>query len=99
MAPGNGASMRARMCDEMVVRGTTAGVAAWDGEIVELHHRDGSASYDVRWAEDARVTLYFPGPDASIRHLTPEPHPASASAHASPAPDQPLAGGCRVVAR
>ncbi|MFD8033944.1 DUF1918 domain-containing protein [Streptomyces sp. NPDC048231] len=64
-----GASMRARVGDEIVVRGTTAGVIARDGEIVGLHHPDGSPPYDVRWAESGRVTLYFPGPDAYIRHL------------------------------
>ena len=64
-----GASMRARVGDEIVVRGTTAGVIARDGEIVGLHHRDGSSPYDVRWADSGRVTLYFPGPDAYIRHL------------------------------
>jgi hypothetical protein len=98
-AAETGASMRARVGDEIVVRGTTAGVVARDGEIVGLHHPDGSPPYDVRWAEDGRVTLYFPGPDAYIRHLTPEPHPASTSAHASPAPDEPLAGGRHVAAR
>ncbi|MFF7358966.1 MULTISPECIES: DUF1918 domain-containing protein [Streptomyces] len=64
-----GTSMRARVGDEIVVRGTAAGVVARDGEIVGLHHKDGSPPYDVRWAEDGRVTLYFPGPDAYVRHL------------------------------
>ncbi|MEV8561372.1 DUF1918 domain-containing protein [Streptomyces sp. NPDC051917] len=64
-----GTSMRARVGDEIVIRGTTAGVVARDGEIVGLHHQDGSPPYDVRWAEDGRVTLYFPGPDAYVRHL------------------------------
>ncbi|GGV00158.1 hypothetical protein GCM10010260_40770 [Streptomyces filipinensis] len=63
------ASTRVRVGDEIVVRGTTAGVVARDGEIVGLHHEDGTPPYDVRWAEDGRVTLYFPGPDAYIRHL------------------------------
>ncbi|OIJ95306.1 DUF1918 domain-containing protein [Streptomyces monashensis] len=62
-------SMRARAGDEIVVRGVTAGVVARDGQIVGLHHQDGSPPYDVRWAEDGRVTLYFPGPDAYVRHL------------------------------
>ncbi|MFJ7904694.1 DUF1918 domain-containing protein [Streptomyces sp. NPDC096198] len=66
---GPGTSMRARVGDEIVVRGTAAGVVARDGEIVGLHHEDGSPPYDVRWAEDGRLTLYFPGPDAYVRHL------------------------------
>ncbi|MFJ1654584.1 DUF1918 domain-containing protein [Streptomyces sp. NPDC088337] len=64
-----GAWMRARVGDEIVIRGTAAGVIARDGEIVGLHHPDGSPPYDVRWADSGRVTLYFPGPDAYIRHL------------------------------
>lgn len=63
----------ARAGDEIVVRGTTAGVVTRDGEVVGVHHRDGSPPYDVRWAEDGRVTLYFPGPDAYVRHLASEP--------------------------
>ncbi|ALO98915.1 DNA-binding protein [Streptomyces hygroscopicus subsp. limoneus] len=63
-----GASMRARAGDEILVRGTTAGVIARDGEIVGLHHPDDSPPYDVRRADSGRVTLYFAGPDAHIRH-------------------------------
>ncbi|MEV5082287.1 DUF1918 domain-containing protein [Streptomyces sp. NPDC056159] len=64
-----GTWMRARVGDEIVVRGTAAGVIAQDGEIVGLRHPDGGPPYDVRWADSGRVTLYFPGPDAYIRHL------------------------------
>lgn len=64
-----GASMHARVGDEIVVRGTTDGVGERDGEIVGLHHADGSPPYDVRWAESEKVTVYFPGPDAAVRHL------------------------------
>ncbi|MGW3449341.1 DUF1918 domain-containing protein [Streptomyces sp. NPDC001076] len=64
-----GGSMHARVGDEIVVQGTTDGVVARDGEVVGLHHPDGSPPYDVRWADDGRVTLYFPGPDAHVRHL------------------------------
>ncbi|MFJ9709399.1 DUF1918 domain-containing protein [Streptomyces sp. NPDC101234] len=68
-----GGSMQARVGDEIVVRGTRDGVVARDGEVVGLHHPDGSPPYDVRWAEDGRVTLYFPGPDDCVRHLTSAP--------------------------
>jgi hypothetical protein len=37
---GTGASIRARVGDEIVVRGTTAGVIARDGEIVGIRHPD-----------------------------------------------------------
>ncbi|MEU1200383.1 DUF1918 domain-containing protein [Streptomyces sp. NPDC005813] len=92
-----GASMHARVGDEIVVRGTTAGVVARDGEIVGLHHPDGSPPYDIRWAEDGRVTLYFPGPDACVRHLTSEPHPANADASSTLC--EPTAGSRGLAAR
>ncbi|MFB6959691.1 DUF1918 domain-containing protein [Streptomyces sp. NPDC056309] len=63
-----GTWMRALVGDEIVVRGTAAGVIARDGEIVRLRHPDGSPPYDVRWTDSGRVSLYFPGPDAYIRH-------------------------------
>ncbi|MEU9386708.1 DUF1918 domain-containing protein [Streptomyces sp. NPDC048279] len=71
-----GFPMRARVGDEIVVRGTRAGVVARDGEVVGLHHPDGSPPYDVRWSDSGRVTVYFPGPDSRVRHLT-SPAPAS----------------------
>lgn len=80
-----GAALRARIGDEIVVRGTRAGVVARDGEIVGLHHPDGSPPYDVRWADSGRVSLYFPGPDAYVRHLT------SAPPHGRPAAGAPSA--------
>jgi hypothetical protein len=64
-ATGNG--MRARVGDEIVVRGTVGGVIAREGEVVAVHHPDGSPPYDVRW-DTGRVTLYFPGPDAYVKH-------------------------------
>jgi Domain of unknown function (DUF1918) len=54
--------MRARAGDEIVVRGTTSGGIAREGEVVAVPHPDGSPPYDVRW-DAGRVTLYFPGPD------------------------------------
>ncbi|MGW1619290.1 DUF1918 domain-containing protein [Streptomyces sp. NPDC002172] len=56
-----GASMHAHVGDEIVVRGSRAGVVARDGEVVGLHHPDGGPPYDVRWADSGRVTVYFPG--------------------------------------
>lgn len=68
---GNG--MRARIGDEIVVRGTAIGVISRSGQVVGLHHPDGSPPYDVRWEDTGRVTLYFPGSDAYVKHLAPAP--------------------------
>lgn len=71
-APGGGegtALTHARVGDEIVVRGTTSGVVTRDGEVVGVHHPDGSPPYDVRWADSGRVvTLYCPGLDPYVRH-------------------------------
>ncbi|WP_189704886.1 DUF1918 domain-containing protein [Streptomyces anandii] len=75
--------MHARVGDEIVVRGTTSGVVTRDGEVVGLHHPDGSPPYDVRWADSGRVTLYFPGPDAYVRHLGPDTVAAPAGSGAA----------------
>ncbi|MEU8514654.1 DUF1918 domain-containing protein [Kitasatospora sp. NPDC048722] len=74
--------MKAALGDRIIVQGTRPGATRRDGEIVGLHHPDGSPPWDVRWSEDNRVTEYFPGPDARIHHyehataatVTPHPH-------------------------
>ncbi|MFJ7912348.1 DUF1918 domain-containing protein [Kitasatospora sp. NPDC096204] len=65
--------MKAAVGDRIIVQGTRPGAARRDGEIVGLHHPDGSPPYDVRWSDDDRVTEYFPGPDARIHHFAHEP--------------------------
>ncbi|WP_225094570.1 pyridoxamine 5'-phosphate oxidase family protein [Streptomyces sp. CoH27] len=61
--------MRAHLGDQLVIEGPTTGAARRDGEIVGLHHEDGTPPYDVRWSDTDEVTLVFPGPDAHVRHL------------------------------
>ncbi|GAA0528333.1 hypothetical protein GCM10011581_31600 [Saccharopolyspora subtropica] len=42
------------------------------GQIIEVHGPDGEPPYLVRWIDDDRVTLFFPGPDTHLeRHLPP----------------------------
>jgi hypothetical protein len=60
--------MQAVIGDICVVEGTKEGVPRRDGEIVALHHPDGTPPYDVRWYHTGRVTLFFPGPDTHIKH-------------------------------
>ncbi|MEV5875422.1 pyridoxamine 5'-phosphate oxidase family protein [Streptomyces sp. NPDC052101] len=61
--------MRAHLGDQLVIESPTTGAARRDGEIVGLHHQDGTPPYDVRWSDTDEITLVFPGPDAHIRHL------------------------------
>lgn len=90
--------MRAHLGDQLVVERPATGAARRDGEIVGLHHEDGTPPYDVRWSDTDEVTLVFPGPDAHIRHLghgypdtTRESQPHSTEAEAAP-PVAPPAG-------
>ncbi|MFF7795658.1 pyridoxamine 5'-phosphate oxidase family protein [Streptomyces sp. NPDC007991] len=61
--------MRAHLGDQLVIESPAIGVTRRDGEIVGLHHEDGTPPYDVRWSDTDEVTLVFPGPDAHIRHV------------------------------
>lgn len=63
--------MRAHLGDQLVVESPATGVTRRDGEIVGLHHEDGTPPYDVHWSDTDEVTLVFPGPDAHIHHLEP----------------------------
>ncbi|MEV6162611.1 DUF1918 domain-containing protein [Streptomyces sp. NPDC052052] len=61
--------MRAHLGDQLVVESPATGTGRRDGEIVGLHHEDGTPPYDVHWSDTGEVTLVFPGPDAHVRHL------------------------------
>ncbi|MET9346364.1 DUF1918 domain-containing protein [Streptomyces termitum] len=59
----------ARVGDRLIIGGAAVGDGGRDGEIVALHHEDGTPPFDVRWSDTGRVTLVFPGPDARVRHF------------------------------
>lgn len=61
----------ARVGDRLIVAGATVGDEGRDGEVVGLHHADGTPPFDVRWSDTGRVTLVFPGPDARVQHFPP----------------------------
>ncbi|MFD5256324.1 DUF1918 domain-containing protein [Streptomyces bobili] len=61
--------MRAHLGDQLVIESPATGATRRDGEIVGLHHADGTPPYDVRWSDTDEVTLVFPGPDAHVRHV------------------------------
>jgi len=67
------AIMRAQLGDQLVVESPATGATRRDGEIVGLHHPDGTPPYDVRWSDTDEVTLVFPGPDAHVRHVEHRP--------------------------
>ncbi|MFE9171741.1 pyridoxamine 5'-phosphate oxidase family protein [Streptomyces kebangsaanensis] len=77
--------MHAHLGDRLVVESPVTGVGRRDGEIVGLHHDDGTPPYDVRWSDTGEITLVFPGPDAHVHHPVHEETPAGGPAPAGPA--------------
>lgn len=59
--------MQAQVGDTLVVRGRHMGEADRQGQVLEVHGRDGEPPYLVRWEDDGHEGLVFPGPDAYIR--------------------------------
>jgi hypothetical protein len=88
-----GATMEAAVGDRIVVAAAMLDGPVRDGEIIEVG-KQGGPPYLVRWSDDGRETLFFPGPDAHISHhgsLQPEPGaaqttPAGAVTAATPHP-------------
>lgn len=62
--------MYATKGDRIVIKGHRVGEHERDGVVLEVHGRKGAPPYLVRWADDGRVALVFPGPDAYIQHLS-----------------------------
>jgi len=60
---------QARVGDQIVVHRHAVGEPDRDGEILEVHSPAGDAPFRVRWSDTGRVTFFYPGPDAEIRHL------------------------------
>lgn len=83
--------MRAHLGDQLVIESPATGATRRDGEIVGLHHEDGTPPYDVRWSDTDEVTLVFPGPDAHIHHVE---HGQPGTAHE---PFRPYSGEAEAV--
>ena len=66
--------MKAAAGDQIVVEKTRTGTVRRDGEVVGLRHADGAPPYDVRWSDNGRISVFFPGPDAHVVHLAHSPH-------------------------
>lgn len=65
--------MFAAVGDRLVINGHHVGEGLRDGEVLEVRHPDGSPPYVVRWA-DGRESLVFPGPDATVHHVSDSAH-------------------------
>ncbi|MCC5574816.1 DUF1918 domain-containing protein [Microtetraspora sp. AC03309] len=60
--------MKAMVGDRLVLESTRSDRPNHVGVIVALRHPDGSPPYVVRWLDEEREVLVFPGRDARIEH-------------------------------
>jgi CBS domain-containing protein len=60
---------QARVGDQIVVHGHTQRARDRDGEVLQVSGPSGDPPFRVRWADDGRVTSFYPGPDTEIRHV------------------------------
>ncbi len=58
--------MKAEVGDWLVIKGTTVDRPDQRGLIREVHSRDGSPPYVVRWLDSEHEATVFPGSDAII---------------------------------
>ncbi|GAA4585657.1 hypothetical protein GCM10023194_28990 [Planotetraspora phitsanulokensis] len=61
--------MRAAVGDRLIIESPPSGGAPRTGVITALYHSDGSPPYVVHWLDEAHETMFFPGPDAHIKHV------------------------------
>lgn len=62
--------MHANVGDQLVILSRTSDHPVRDGEILETRGPDGTPPYLVRWSDDGRTTLVFPGSDARVHTLS-----------------------------
>jgi hypothetical protein len=60
--------VRADVGDKIVIKGHHVGEPDRDAEVLEVRGPDGEPPYRVRWADDGREGLFFPGSDAMVVH-------------------------------
>jgi Domain of unknown function (DUF1876)/Domain of unknown function (DUF1918) len=90
--------MKAAVGDRMVIAAGTVEGPVRDGEVVEVLGSDGTGPFRVRWSDDGRVTLVFPGPDAHVEHLAEPAVTGEAGRHAGEAPDAGAVAGATPAA-
>jgi uncharacterized protein DUF1918 len=58
--------MIAHVGDRIVLEGTHLGDTRRIGVVIAVARADGSPPYQVRWLDDGRTTLIFPGAEAHV---------------------------------
>ena len=68
--------MIAHIGDRLVLAANQAADDRRVGVITAVHHADGGPPYQVRWLDDGRTTLIFPGDEAGIEAAADPPESA-----------------------
>jgi hypothetical protein len=61
--------MQAQAGDRLIIKGHYVGEPDRDAEILEVRGPGGTPPFVVRWEEDGRTGIFFPGPDAVVEHF------------------------------
>jgi hypothetical protein len=64
--------MHAHIGDRLVLEPAHLGDGPRTAVITALHRADGTPPYEVRWLDDGRASLIFPGPRAHVEPATPD---------------------------
>ncbi|MEZ5260049.1 MAG: DUF1918 domain-containing protein [Ilumatobacteraceae bacterium] len=56
--------------DRIVIHGHPAGKPDRTGEILEVRGAQGDPPYVVSWDDSGHTTLFYPGTDCTVQHLT-----------------------------
>ena len=62
----SGAGMHAEVGNWLLVHGRRLDDPVREGQIVGVPHPDGTPPYVVRWTDDDRQSLVFPGADSEV---------------------------------
>jgi hypothetical protein len=65
---GEEPEMHANVGDHIVIHSTHVDEHVREGEILEVHGAGGEPPFLVRWSDTGHEALFFPGPDAEVRH-------------------------------
>lgn len=68
--------MMAQVGDRIVLQGTRLGDPRRVGVVTAVAHSDGTPPYEIRWLDNGRTTLFFPGAQARIEPAS-EPSPST----------------------
>jgi hypothetical protein len=62
--------MKASVGDRIVISSSKLDGPSRDGKIIECRNADGSPPYVVEWSDTGQTGFLFPGPDATVQHLS-----------------------------